>query len=83
MKLLDGRWKYVGVKDSKYVFENIYNHNIIALNYRTYKNIVEGKDTISKHISRIIAEDGGIVYNTVHKQDKYRRYYHATKKVSD
>jgi hypothetical protein len=55
-KILDGRWKVVGKdeKSSRYLFENVYNHQIIKLSYRQINQVINGKDTISKIQSRRI-----------------------------
>lgn len=46
-KLLDGRWKYLHMDKSVYVFENIYNHSMVKLSHRQINQVLNGKDTIS------------------------------------
>ena len=79
-KIFDGRWKFVGCHNHKYKFVNIFNGREITLTYRSYKNVIEGKDTISHFIARnLLGNDNNFVFNNICAQNSYRKKYFAEK----
>lgn len=64
--ILNGMWKYNGYNAKSRTcvdFKNIYNGNIVTLSVRQINDVVSGKSTIGKIISR--REDGlGTIGNT-------------------
>ena len=55
--ILDGRWKYTHREKTRYVFENIYNGQVVVLSYRQVHKILLGEDTIAHIICRRIGND--------------------------
>ncbi len=57
--VFEGRWKYKKVLKGKYVFENIYNKQEVVLSGVQIYNVINGKDTLSKIISRKLFKEKG------------------------
>ena len=49
-EIYDGRWKLIRRENRTYFFENIYNHEVITVSYKTYKKIRDGITTVSRVI---------------------------------
>lgn len=56
-KILDGRWKFKKWDESgRAVFENIYNHNEVALSKYQIQDVLNGKTTVAQIMCRRIKE---------------------------
>ena len=71
MELINGYWKYKGTTEhNNHIWRklvNIYNGNEVLLTDRQYKSVKEGKDTISKIVTRRIKENAWWITNNVKK----------------
>ena len=69
MELFNGYWEYKGtIEHNNHTWRklvNIYNGNEVLLTDKQYKNVKEGKDTISKIVTRRIKDKTWWITNNV------------------